>query len=192
MDLQFIKKWSILTAIWSLLFIAIIITNVINKAATIYAWLFYATLIGIAFTSLKIWNKSLQEPLLDINLTYLETFMSISLAILVAIFGGVLMQLEIMKTTLWCLLLAFVMTTSQFSLLKVSPLKYHILVDLSYSSKSNLLTLKNEQLFFFVCFLECSTRSSIAHSWIQQSCISIKTYLFLYTSFHIISLRGLH
>lgn len=125
MDLQFIKKLSILTAIWSLLFLAIIITNVINKATSIFAWLVYAILIGIAFTSLKIWNKSLQEPLLDINLTYLETFISISLAILVAIFGGVLMQLEIMKTTMWFLLLAFVMTTSQFSLLKVSLLNNH-------------------------------------------------------------------
>lgn len=120
MDLQFIKKLSILTTIWSWLFLAIILTDVISKNAPIYAWLVYAIIVGIAFTSLKLWNKSQQEPLLDINLTHLEIFLSVSLAVLVAVFGGILMQLEIMKTTLWHLLLAFVMTMSQFSLLKVS------------------------------------------------------------------------
>lgn len=119
MDLQSIKKWSILTTTWILLFFAILSTNVISKLTSTLAWLVYTIIIGIAFTSLKIWNKSLQEPLMDINLTHLETFVSISLAVLVAIFGGILMQLEIIDNPTGSTLLAFVMTVSQFSLLKV-------------------------------------------------------------------------
>lgn len=117
--LQFIRKLSFLTAIWSSLFLAIILTNTISKSAPpFYCWLIYSIIVCITFTSLKLWNRKLQEPLLDINLTYLETSISILLAVLVAIFGGILLELESMQSTIWSLLLAFVMTTSQFNLLK--------------------------------------------------------------------------
>lgn len=59
---------------------------------------------------------------MDVNLTHLEMFISVALAVMVTLFGGVLMQLDSMKGTCWFLLLAFVMTISQFSLLKVSEL----------------------------------------------------------------------
>lgn len=121
MDLQLIRKLSILTTIWSSLFLAIILTNAFGKSTSnIIAWSIYAAIVGISFTSLKLWNKSLQEPIMDINLTYLEMSISVILAMAVSLIGGTLMQLETMQSTIWSTLLAFVMTTSQFTLLKVS------------------------------------------------------------------------
>lgn len=71
--------------------------------------------------ALKLWNRTLQEPVFDINLTHLELSVSVALAILVSLIGGFLMQLESLATsTLKYLILTFVVTTSQFTLLKVS------------------------------------------------------------------------
>lgn len=121
MDLQLLHRLTILAAIWSSLFLSIMFTNAISKSTTLYiTWGVYSCLVGITFYSLKRWNRSLQEPLLDLNLTKMETFISVALAVLVSLFGGTLMQLETMKSTFWLLLLAFVMTASQFTLLKVS------------------------------------------------------------------------
>lgn len=122
MDLQFMRKVSISSTIWFTLFLATIITNVISRLTTqaIITWSVYSILIGVAFLSLKIWNKSLQEPLLDVNLTYLETSTSIILAVLVSLFAGTLLQLESMQSPFYTILMAFVITTCQFTLLKVS------------------------------------------------------------------------
>lgn len=140
MDLQFIRKLSILTTIWSSLFLTILLTTAISRSTSVFAWVVYSIIVGVAFTCLKLWNKSLQEPLMDVNLTNLEMLISVFLAVLVSLFGGILMQLESMKSTVWSSLLAFVMTTSQFSLLKVcirqipsTPLNY-LYFTLSYQN----------------------------------------------------------
>lgn len=132
MDLQFIKKLSILTIIWSALFLAILLTNAISKSTSVLAWLIYSIIIGSVFLGLKLWNRSLQEPLLDTNLTHFEMSISVILAVSVSLFGGTLMQLDLMKNTIWYLLLAFVMTTSQFTLLKVSIIDESIALQISY------------------------------------------------------------
>lgn len=117
-------KLSIPPTIWSTLFLANIIAHVICKLSTlaVVTWPTYSILIGLAFLSLKIWNKSLQEPLLDVNLTYLETSISVILAVLVTLFGGLLLHLDPMQSPFYTILLAFVMTTCQFSLLQVSSI----------------------------------------------------------------------
>lgn len=168
MDLRFIKRLSILSSIWLSLFITIIITVAISRTNFI-AWLCHALLIGISFTTLKIWNKSLQEPLLDLNLTQIEMSISIILAILVSLFGGALFQLNSISGISQTILLAFVMTISQFTLLKSvqpdpaspthgfnrvvslsKPIYFCILSGLllvceTYTN-STILDLKNEQL----------------------------------------------
>lgn len=118
MDLHLIKKLSILTVIWAILFLGNILTDVLSRRFHIYAWLFYALIVGITFTIVKLWNKKLQEPLLDVNLTCFETSVSVILAIAVGVFGGALFQYEDLTGTWHGALLAFVMTTSQFNLLK--------------------------------------------------------------------------
>lgn len=145
MDLLLIKKLSILTTIWSSLFLAIIITNAIGRSTSnIIAWSIYAFIVGVSFITIKLWNKSLQEPLMDINLTYLEMSISVILAVLVALIGGILMQLELMQSNLWTTLLAFVMTTSQFTLLKVSIDNYYIEISYSYKHTNKLPYFQNK------------------------------------------------
>ena len=120
MDLQVIRNLSILTFIWSLLFISIILTTLLSQSAlSIYPWIIYSIIIGLTFAILKHWNKARQEPLLDVNLTHTETAISVSLAVLVALFGGALFQLDKLWHELWQrILLSYAMTSSQFSLLK--------------------------------------------------------------------------
>lgn len=118
--MDFIKKLSTLTLLWSLLFLAFIVTNNTGKTFSLYAWTAYSLAIGLIFLGLKLWNQTLQEPVLDINLTHIEMSISVALAILVSLFGGVLMQLDSLKGTMRYLLLSFVVSTSQFTLLKVS------------------------------------------------------------------------
>lgn len=116
------RKLSISSTIWLILFLATIITNVISRLFSFATttWSVYSLLIGLAFLTLKIWNRSLQEPLLDVNLTYFETTISILLAVLVSLFGGKLLQMEALQGTTYTIVMAFVMTTCQFTLLKVS------------------------------------------------------------------------
>lgn len=129
-NLQLVRKLSILTTIWSSLFLAIVLTNIISKSISQnwVVWTIYASLIGISFFGLKLWNKAQPEPLLDTNLTSLEMSISVILAVLVSLFGGYLMQLDSMRSMVRSLLLAFVMTTSQFTLLKVTELHNHLLL----------------------------------------------------------------
>lgn len=170
MDLVVIKRLSILVVIWLTLFVSIIITNAIG-----ISWYIYALTIAIAFTILKLWNISLQEPLMDINLNYLEMFISVILAVLVALFGGALMQLETIAKTTWkTYYLAFVMTSSQFTLLKVSKFN-HILAYFQISITTKHL------MIIIVTISERSTRSGLTNSWLQSGSLSIKTYLLLHT-----------
>lgn len=124
MDLNFIRKLSISTTVWLCLYISISSTTIISRATSFIfvTWTVYTVSVAIAFTSLKLWNRSLQEPLLDVNFTHLETGISIILAVLVAVFGAILMQLDAMKDFVSSQILTFVMTTCQFNLLKVSQI----------------------------------------------------------------------
>lgn len=119
--MDFIKKLSLLTLLWILLFLAFVLTNNLAKSLSFYAWIIYSLIVGGSVLALKLWNRTLQEPVFDINLTHLELSVSVALAILVSLIGGFLMQLESLATsTLKYLILTFVVTTSQFTLLKVS------------------------------------------------------------------------
>lgn len=114
------RKLSISSTIWFTLIITTIITNVISNLLSLplLVWSSYSLLIGVAFLSLKLWNKTLQEPILDVNLTYLEMSISIILAILVSILGGTLLQLDNMQNSSYIIVMCFVMTTCQFTLIK--------------------------------------------------------------------------
>lgn len=89
----------------------------IYKSLTFLLWFSYAILIGITFTALKIWNSKRPEPLLDLNLSKLETAISILLAIMVSIFGALLIQLNLWSD-LWQVVFCLVVASSQFTLLK--------------------------------------------------------------------------
>lgn len=93
---------------------------------------------------------------MDVNLTHMEMFISVALAVLVTLFGGVLMQLESMKSTFWSLVMAFVMTTSQFSLLKsVQP------DPASPTHGFNRVVLLSKPIYF--CLLSCLLLSCDAY-----------------------------
>lgn len=121
------RKVSIVTVRFSL-FLVTILANIISRASSLptLTWTIYSIIIGVAFTSLKLWNKTLQEPILDVNLTFIETSISIILAIMVSAFGGALFQLNSLRDSILTLLLAFVMTTCQYTLLKVSAFLYQM------------------------------------------------------------------
>lgn len=134
MDVQFMRKLSVSTTVWLSLFFATIITDVIGKATSLSAviWPIHSISVGISFTGLKIWNRFiLAEPLLDVNLNCIEMSISIVLAMMVSLFGGVLFQLEPIQNSTASLVLAIVMTTCQFSLLKVS--QYSLVSHLKYN-----------------------------------------------------------
>lgn len=118
MDLQLIKKLAILCSIWAVLFVSIVLTNAISGTVNIYAWIVHSILVAIIFSALKLWNKKLQEPLLDVNLTHSETSISIILSTLVSLFGGAIFQLDTESATWLKILLMLVMTNSQFTLIK--------------------------------------------------------------------------
>lgn len=118
MDLKFIKKLSILAAIWLSLALAILISDTISKSTSAPISILYPLLIGLTFAGLKIWNSKLQDPFLDVNLTILETSISVLLAVSVAYFGFKLIQLDYMQSLVNSIILNFVITASQFTLLK--------------------------------------------------------------------------
>lgn len=128
MDLQLVRKLTLYSTIWLSLFLSIILTNTVSSSSSWIAWPIYSILVGIAFLGIKLWNRSLQDPLFDVNLTYLEMSVSIALAILVAFFGGKLIQLDLLKSTVWLLLLGYTMTACQFALLKVGCVTSFIII----------------------------------------------------------------
>lgn len=119
MDLKLIRKLSLSIVIFFTLFLAIILTNLISQATSPLAWAIYSLIIGVTFLTIKLWNRSLPEPLLDVNSNYFELFVSIALAIVISFLGGTLFNLEAIKgATLSIILLALVLSASQFNLLK--------------------------------------------------------------------------
>lgn len=133
--MDFIRKLSLLTLLWAFLFLAFILTNNFGKSVSLYTWIIYSLVIGLSVLGLKLWNRTLQEPVLDINLTYTEMSISVLLAILVSLVGGVLMHFDsIASSTPKYFLLTFVVTTSQFTLLKVSGVSIQIISIISMST----------------------------------------------------------
>lgn len=114
------KQLFILALIWSALFLAIVLTDIISSltSVVITTWVIHSIIVGVAIACAKVWNRKQQEPLLDINLTNLETSISVILAVLVAISGGALLQMDSNQSIFWHSWIAFVMAYSQFTLLK--------------------------------------------------------------------------
>lgn len=116
MDLQFLRRLSLLSSIWLSILLPGLLAYLFgfsNLLVSVLHLVYTTTLV----TLLKLWNTRQPEPPLDINLTCLETLISILLASSVSILGGTVLRLEKLSMVL-SLIYIYVMTDSVFTLLK--------------------------------------------------------------------------